>query len=222
LAQVSPATVLPVPLFNPTGGYASYVVPAAFVLILQQTLLMGSSMLSGVAFETGGWTARRMRSHATVVLGNAVAHLLIYVPALLLFLVVLPRVYGFSALGRTADLFLFAATFILATSLLGQAVGSWFSRRETPVLLFIATSLPQFFLVGLSWPVEAVPPVVRDLGRVFPSETAIDGLVRINQMGASLRDVLGDYTTLLWLAAAYFLMAVLGTLLRRREHIHAV
>ena len=26
------------PLFNPTGGYASYVVPAAFVLILQQTL----------------------------------------------------------------------------------------------------------------------------------------------------------------------------------------
>src|SRR4029077_9127158 len=33
LAVVSPATVLGVPLFNPTGGYASYVVPAAFVLI---------------------------------------------------------------------------------------------------------------------------------------------------------------------------------------------
>ena len=29
------------PLYNPTGGYASYVVPAAFVLIIQQTLLDG-------------------------------------------------------------------------------------------------------------------------------------------------------------------------------------
>ncbi len=77
-----------------------------------------------------------------------------------------------------------------------------------PVLVFIATSLPQFFLVGLSWPAEAVPPIIRSIGRVFPSETAIDGLVRINQMGASLREVLGDYTALIWLAAAYYLIAV--------------
>jgi hypothetical protein len=29
------------------GGYASYIVPAAFVLILQQTLLIGAAMLTG-------------------------------------------------------------------------------------------------------------------------------------------------------------------------------
>ena len=40
LAGAQPVTVLSQPLFNPTGGYASYVVPAAFLLILQQTLLM--------------------------------------------------------------------------------------------------------------------------------------------------------------------------------------
>jgi ABC-2 type transport system permease protein len=216
IAAVSPATILPVPLFNPTGGYASYVVPAAFVLILQQTLLMGAAMLSGVAFETGGRQARRARTSAVVILGNAIAHLLVYVPALLLFLVVLPRVYGFSALGNPRDLFIFAITFILTTSLFGQAVGSWFKHRETPVLLFIATTLPQFFLVGLSWPVEAVPPILRTFGHIFPSEAAIDGLVRINQMGASLRDVLGDWTALIWLAAAYYLVAVLGSFLRRR------
>ena len=43
--------LLTVPLFNPTGGYASYVVPAAFVLILQQTLLMGAAMLGGVGLR---------------------------------------------------------------------------------------------------------------------------------------------------------------------------
>ena len=33
----SPADILLQPIFNPVGGYASYIVPAAFVLILQQT-----------------------------------------------------------------------------------------------------------------------------------------------------------------------------------------
>jgi ABC-2 type transport system permease protein len=217
LAVVSPASVLPVPLFNPTGGYASYVVPAAFVLILQQTLLMGAAMLGGVAFESGGRAAQLARGSALAVLGQGLAHLVIYIPALLLFLVILPRIYGFSTLGALPDLFIFAASFILATSFFGQAAGTWFRHRETAVILFVATTLPQFFLVGLSWPVEAIPPVMRVLGRVFPSETAIDGIVRINQMGASLAEVSPDWVNQLGLGLAYFLLAVVGTYLRHRR-----
>jgi len=41
LASVQPADILLQPIFNPVGGYASYIVPAAFVLILQQMLLVG-------------------------------------------------------------------------------------------------------------------------------------------------------------------------------------
>lgn len=221
IAVVSPAAILPVPLFNPTGGYASYVVPAAFVLILQQTLLMGSAMLSGVAFETGGWTARHARATGLAVIGQAIAHLIIYVPALLLFLVVLPRVYGFSTLGKPLDLFGFAATFILATSLFGQAVGSLVRHRETVVVLFIATTLPQFFLVGLSWPVEAIPPIMRSFGRIFPSEAAIDGMLRINQMGARLDEVSSDWIALVLLGLAYYVIAVAGNWLRPGKPVHA-
>src|SRR5262249_26382343 len=49
LAATSPADILLQPIFNPVGGYGSYVVPAAFVLILQQTLLMGVAMLTAAA-----------------------------------------------------------------------------------------------------------------------------------------------------------------------------
>ena len=217
IAVKTPASILPVPLFNPTGGYASYVVPAAFVLILQQTLLMGAAMLGGVAFEQGGRTAQLARGSAVAVVGQGLAHFIVYVPALLLFLVILPRIYGFSTLGSLPDLLLFAATFVLATSFFGQAAGTWFKRRETAVVLFIATSLPQFFLVGVSWPVEAIPPVMRLIGTAFPSESAIDGMVRINQMGASLAEVSRDWFILLGLLATYFLFAVAGTHhLRRR------
>src|SRR5262245_25958319 len=41
LTGTSPADVLLQPIFNPVGGYASYIVPAAFLLILQQTLQIG-------------------------------------------------------------------------------------------------------------------------------------------------------------------------------------
>jgi ABC-2 type transport system permease protein len=221
LAVESPAAILSVPLFNPTGGYASYIVPAAFVLIMQQTLLMGAAMLGGVAFESGGSAAQLARGSGIAVLGHGLAHLVVYVPALLLFLVVLPRIYGFSTLGRLPDLCLFAATFILATSFFGQAAGTWFKHRETAVVLFIATTLPQFFLVGLSWPVEAIPPVMRLLGSVFPSGSAIDGMVRINQMGASLAEVSRDWLALLGLLLTYFLFAVIGTYLLRWRVAHA-
>ena len=51
LAATLPADILLQPIFNPVGGYASYVVPAAFVLILQQTLLMGAALLTGPALD---------------------------------------------------------------------------------------------------------------------------------------------------------------------------
>ena len=222
LAAVSPVEVLVEPLFNPTGGYGSYVVPAAFVLILQQTLLMGAAMLGGASFEAGGRGLRTARGSVVSVLGQGIAHLTIYLAPALFLLVILPRAYGFSTLGRPLDLGLFAVAFLLATSFMGQAAGACFKRRETAVVLFIATTLPQFFLVGVSWPVEAIPPALRDIGRIFPSEAAIDGLVRINQMGASLSEVRGDWIALWILVAVYFSLAVLTSRFdARRKTVHA-
>ena len=65
-------------------------------------------------------------------------------------------------------------------SFLGQALGLFFRYRETAVLLVLATSLPQFFLVGVSWPVEALPGFLRGVRELLPSVNAIDGIVRIN------------------------------------------
>ncbi|MCP5787175.1 hypothetical protein NL329_30115, partial [Klebsiella pneumoniae] len=44
-AASDPMPLVAVPLFNPQGGYATYLLPAAFVLILQQTLLIGIGLL---------------------------------------------------------------------------------------------------------------------------------------------------------------------------------
>ena len=122
-----------------------------------------------------------------------------------------------STLGGLTDMALFAVPFVLATSLMGQAAGGFFRRRETAVLVFVATTLPQFFLVAVSWPREMIPPLLDHIRRVFPSESAIDGLVRINQMGATLSEVRADWLYLWLLAAIYFILAVVVA--RRRASI---
>jgi ABC-2 type transport system permease protein len=211
LAATSPADVLLQPIFNPVGGYASYVVPAAFVLILQQTLLLGASMLTWTALAQSGGGA------VASVLGRGIAHLTLYLPAMALYFIVLPRVYGFSTLGSLLQLLTLASVFILATSFMAQAVGAWFNRPEMPILIFLATSLPQFFLTGFAWPREAIPAPVLAFGHIFPSDFAIDGIVRIGQLGASLWEVTRDWVGLWLLAIVYFVLAVISTRLAKRR-----
>jgi ABC-2 type transport system permease protein len=209
LASASPAEILIQPIFNPVGGYASYIVPAAFLLILQQTLLMGVATLTVGMRSAGAFTT---------VVGRAAAHVTIALPALALFLIVLPRFYGFSTLGSTPALFALAAPFVLATSFLGQAAGAWFTHRESAVLLFLATSIPQLFVVGFAWPREAIPDVVIGASHIFPSDFAIDGLLRVNQMGADLHEVWHDWRGLWLMALVYFMLAWLSAWqLRRRQ-----
>ena len=214
LASMSPADVLLQPIFNPVGGYASYIVPAAFVLILQQTLLIGAAMLTGTALAGGGGAFAG-------VLGRGVAHLTVYLPALALYLIVLPRIYGFSTLGHLPQIFALATVFLLATSFMGQAIGAWFTRPENATLLLLATSLPQFFTAGFAWPREAIPDAALALGRLFPADSAIDGLVRINQLGANIWEVAHDWLGLWILATAYFTLAVISALAVKRGRRHA-
>ena len=215
LAARSPTEILLQPVFNPVGGYASYVVPAAFVLILQQTLLIGAAMLTGIALMQ-----RPAKAFATVF-GRGIAHLTIYLPALALYFIVLPQFYGFSALGSATQLLALGSLFILATSFLGQAVGAWFRHPETPTLLFLATALPQFFTTGFAWPREALPEPVRLAGRVFPADFAIDGIVRIGQLRASLWEVVQDWGGLWFLALLYFVLAVASAYFVQLRRINA-
>jgi ABC-2 type transport system permease protein len=222
ITKNSPVEAVSEPLFNPTGGYASYVVPAAFMLILQQSQFMAIAMLGGSAFQAGGSEARRRRGRARAIVGQALAHLVLALPGFALFLIVLPRVYGFSTLGSVRDLCLMVIPFVLAVSFLAQLIGSFFKRGESAVILFIATSLPLFFLVGVSWPADAIPTTLRNLSRLFPSTSAIDGLVRINQMGATLNDVSTDWLSLWALACVYGALAVVAGFVRNRRTGHEI
>jgi ABC-2 type transport system permease protein len=156
------------------------------------------------------------------VLGQALAHLCLSLPAFALYLVVLPHIYGYASTSRFLDLLVLVIPFILAVSFLGQFLGTLARRRETAVILLIGFGLPLFFLVGVAWPPEAIPPVLRTISAAIPSTFGIDALVRMNQTGASLADVRTDWLRLWQLAAAYAVMTCVAAWLgSRREARHA-
>jgi ABC-2 type transport system permease protein len=196
-------------LFNPTGGYAAYIVPAVLVLILQQTLLIGIGMLAGTARARGEQVARH---GALAALVARVAVLVpLYLVHMLFYLAVVYGVYGFARPGGIGTILLFLLPFLLAVVFLGTAVSAFFRRRETSMQVLLFTSLPMIFVSGVSWPVEMIPSPLRVLGALLPSTAGIAGFLRVSQMGASLAQVRREWLLLWALAAAYALLAWLAT-----------
>ncbi|WP_439563066.1 ABC transporter permease [Roseinatronobacter sp.] len=182
LAQVSPAAQVEVPLFNPAAGYATYVLPAAFVLILQQTMLMGLALVATRRGQGLGHPVWR-------VLGRMGAWGALYALLLPTYLIVLPALYGLPNLGNVAAVLMLGLPFVLATGLLAQCIAALFRHGEVVQVVLLAVGLPFFFLSGFAWPVEAIPAHLNWIAQIIPSTAAIDGLVRVSQMGATLPDI---------------------------------
>jgi len=206
-AQVSPANQIEVPLFNPAAGYATYVLPAAFVLILQQTMMMGLALAATRRGPLPGHAVWRL-------LGRAGAWLAIYVGLLPIYLIVLPVLYGLPILGGPGALMMLGLPFLLAAGFLAQLVAALFRQGEVVQVVLLAMGLPFFFLSGFAWPVEAIPVHLNALAQLIPSTAAIDGLVRVTQMGATLPQI-APILWHLWALAGGLGLIVLAVEIRR-------
>lgn len=213
----APLRLTTTPLFNPGEGYADYVVPAIYLLILQQTLLIGIGMVGGASRENPRPPAEGPRPGApAAILGRATAYLGLYGVHSLYYFGVMFGLFGFPQRGAAAAAMLFLLPFFLAAALLGISIEGCFRQRERAIQILMVTSLPAVFLSGFSWPFEAMPGWLRSAAFLLPSTAGIEGWIRISQMGAPLRDVRSEWLILWGLCGLYFLTAW-GLGLRRKR-----
>jgi ABC-2 type transport system permease protein len=207
-------------LFNPAGGYASYLVPAIFVMILQQTLLMGIGLLDGTENEAAATRPPVRRppwpAVAARVLGRAGAYVSGHLVLGLFLLGGMIRWYRYPQRGALGDVLLFILPLLLAAVFLAITLARWFSTRESALPVMLSVSVPLVFLSGFSWPSQAMPFWLQLLAQFVPSTSAIQGFYAINHMGATLSEVIGLWGRLWALAGIYFVTACLVT--RRRAH----
>jgi len=201
------------PLFNATSGYATYVVPAVLVLILQQTLLIGVGMVGGARRERAAANragAERPGHPVLQVAGRTVPYLVLYAANAAFYFEFVPRYYGYYVPGSLGPVALLTVPFLLATIFLGFAVRAFFTRRETAMQVILFTSLPLVFLCGFAWPVEALPVWINRAASLVPSTAAIPAYLRLTRMGAGLADVAHEAAVLWALVAMYFPAACLA------------
>ena len=211
--QARPVTFVPWPLFNPLAGYASYVVPAVFILILQQTLLIGIG-----ALRVAERREESKNEPLWALLGGKLgAMILIYaVHAFLMFGVVF-SIYGFPMRASWPDVFLFLVPYFAAVILLGLAIAELFDRPESSTVALVATSLPAIFVSGFSFPAEVQAGWVRAVAVVWPSTFGIRGFLQLAEMGARFDQTLRPWAALWVQVAVYWSLAWLILRYRTRS-----
>lgn len=204
-----------VALFNPQTGFASFLIPAVLMLVLQQTLVLGAGMSAGTAREAG-WLARL---HPTmhhrgglmrIILGKGAAYLLVYLPVTTYVLGVVPHIFHLPQLSSPTPLCLFIIPYLLACISFALALSSIVRHRETIVLLIVFTSVPLLFISGISWPGASIPEGWKALSYLFPSTHGINGFIKMNNMGAPLAAVQKE-CLLLWVQAFLYFFIALAT-----------
>lgn len=213
-----PMPLTAVPLFNPEGGYATYVLPAAFVLLLQQMLLMGVGLLSTLPGSDPAEDdpSRPKPPPVATIAGKLLAYLALEAVILPAYLIVLPYLYGLPRLGGVIPMLIFAVPFVLSVAGLGFVVAGIFRNALKVQLILAAAGLPLFMVAGFSWPSEALPPAIRLASYLVPSTSGIGGFVKLSQLGAPLSSVNSEFLTL-WALAIFYNLLALGLTFWRGE-----
>jgi len=175
------------PVFNSGMGYVQYVIPAVFVLILHQTLVMAAGILTagqrGSGGEGGYWRklpAWRILTVRCLIFGTIYAGLVLYYfgPAL--------AVYDIDRLADAGEVWALTVPFLLAATALGICLGRVLAKPEQVTLTVLLSSMPLVFTSGFVWPELAIPPVIVQLVQTIPAVPAIKSFLMLNQMGAGL------------------------------------
>ncbi|WP_075558388.1 ABC transporter permease [Parabacteroides timonensis] len=225
-------TVNPIPyesvaIFNSQNGFASFLVPAILILVIQQTLILGIGMLGGTAREKNRFhslvpVSRHFNGTLRIVLGKSFTYILLYVVVCIWALAVVPKLFSLPQVGEPWTVMLFVLPYLFACIFLSMTLSGFMTSRESPMLVFVFTSVILLFISGVSWPKEAIPPFWKAVGYLFPSTPGIQGFIRINTSGATLSEVAHEYRTLWVQAGIYFITACMiyrYQIIRSRELI---
>ncbi len=194
------------PLFNVGMGYLGYVLPAIFILILQQTLLLASGLIGAESGEKSGLSLSRAGSIFGV---RFVAMFSVYFLLTQFYMGACFEFYGISRNAGIVDLWMMITAFIAASTALGILFGLLLPGRELAAPLVMVSSLPMAFTAGFIWPRELLPEPILWISQWFPSTSAIQGFLKLNQMGADFSQVLNHWWGLWALAGFFSLLSLL-------------
>jgi ABC-2 type transport system permease protein len=197
---------------NRAGGFASYSIPAALILIIQQTLIIAIGILAGTARERHVFGTlvpldRKRMGAIRLVTGKASAYFIIYALLCVYMLGMIPEWFGYGQSAGFFEIIALITPFILSSIFLGLTLSVVFRNRESPMMLYLFTSIPLLFLSGIIWPLSNFSTIWLAVREVFPSSNAIFGYIKMNSLGATIFETRREIMSLWIQTGIYFLTA---------------
>ncbi|HNY01007.1 MAG TPA: ABC transporter permease [Bacteroidales bacterium] len=198
-------------LYNPSSGYATFIVPCILIIVIQQSLLVGIGLLSGKRNERkrpdNPGVNPRSPSRMAGILGKSMAYVSLYLLTTLVTLVLFyhwlsfPEKTNFTAIYPVLILFLFTVSFM------GLAIGSWFTKRAHALMFVIFISPIVFFLSGVPWPTQSMPGVTRFLSLFFPSTPMLPAFLKLRLIGGGIAAIRPEILLLAVQCLGWFFVA---------------
>ena len=201
-------------LYNESGGYATYLIPAVLMVIIFQTMLMVISMRCGkenelqmspllevIRHDSSGGTAMN------IVIGKSVVYVGFYALFAIFLLGLLPLVFDLPHMASPLLLIQLMIPFLFATAFFGLACSPFFKDSDAPLLLIAFFSVGLLFLSGISWPLELMPWPWRLLHCLLPAPVGVLAFVKATSMGADISDISREMILLWGQCAVYFIVA---------------
>ena len=198
-------------LYNESGGYASYLIPAVLMVIIFQTMLMVISIRCGKEYEQRMLPLREVTRHpytwrmaTSIVIGKSVVYVSFYALFSVFLIGLLPLLFDLPHLASPLLLIQLMIPYLFATACFGLTCSPFFKDSDAPLLLIAFFSVGLLFLSGVSWPLELMPWPWRLLHCLIPAPVGVLAFVKANSMGASMSDLSREMWLLWGQCVVYF------------------
>lgn len=212
--------------YNNAFSYSIFFLSAVLLVIIQQTMCYGMSLLAGTRREEKRSFALEVttlhpRGVGRFILGRGAAYALVYMAVSMYIAILVPAIFGLPQRGDFGDVLLLLGFFIADCVFFSMFWSTFVTRRETVFLLYLCFSPIALFLTGFSWPVTSFPRVWQLFSYIFPTTFAVPAFIDISTAGADLlvvRDLFRHMVvqTIAYCALSFVAVYIENIVLRRR------
>ncbi|MBP5400265.1 MAG: ABC transporter permease [Bacteroidales bacterium] len=207
--------------YNRTFSYTIFFLSAALLMVVQQTMFYGMTMLAGTQREEHHSFAL-LPSHlegvgiGRVVLGRGFAYGLLYLAIGMYIAFIVPAIFDFPQRGGFWDILVLLLFFITDCVFFCSTWSSFITRRETVFILLLVMSPVAMFLTGFSWPTSSFPFVWKCFSYLLPSTFGCQAFINLNTAGGDLTTVRPQIIAMTVQGAIYYLTASLAVYAENR------
>ena len=207
--------------YNRTFSYSIFFLSAVLLIVIQQTMFYGVSMLSGTMREENRSFAilpDHLNGHGVsrTVLGRGAAYWLLYIAIGVYITSIVPRIFGLPQNCPYWQIFVLLLFYVSACVVFSLTFSSIIRHRETVFVIFLFMSPICLFLTGFSWPTSSFPAFWKVFSYIFPSTFAVQAFINMNTAGADLSLASPQLTALTIQIIVYYILSCTAVLIENR------